>query len=284
MPTPPPPAFDDASPWGRYAPRAGVRALLALAHAVPPPLARLVLLLRRPVKYGVHTPLDVTVWGLKLRLLPRGNMSEQKLLFAPQLFDRTELALLRGTLRPGGCFVDIGANAGVYSFWARRCMGASGRVLAVEPDPEMRRRMAFNVAGNALPGIEVAPLALSDHAGEAELWVDPGQRGQNTLEAGEAARAGGARHKVKVALATLPELLRERGIERVDALKIDIEGHEPPVLRHFFDHAPPALWPALVITEFKPATAAGIEALFTARGYRRRTTTDLNFVFERPPS
>ena len=34
--------------------------------------------------------------------------------------------------------VDIGANAGIYSFWAHRCMGGNGRILAVEPDPEMR--------------------------------------------------------------------------------------------------------------------------------------------------
>lgn len=277
-------AFDDEAPWGRYAPGALAATLLALSHRVPHGLRRAVLLLRRPIKYRVHQPLDVTIWGLKLRLLPRGNMSEQKLLFAPQLFDRDELALLAERLPRGGCFVDVGANAGVYSFWAQRCVGPEGRILAVEPDPEMRRRLAFNIASNALDQIEVCPVALSDHAGSAELQVNLAQRGENTLVAAEAARAGGVRESITVPLDTLLNLLQSRGITRVHALKIDIEGHEPPVLSHFLQHAPPSLWPDLVVTEFKVETAPAIEAMFTERGYRRRSRTQLNFIFERPPS
>lgn len=280
-PTAPIPDFDDGRPWGSYPPSGAVAAALALAHTLPPALAALTRLLRRPVKYGVTTPLDLTVWGLKLRLLPRGNMSEQKLYTAPQLFDRDEFALLARVLRPGGVFVDVGANAGVYSFWAHRCMQGRGRIVAVEPDPEMRRRLAFNARTNGLTDIELCPLALSDHEGSAELQVNPRQRGENTLDLGEARRAGGERTALTVPLTTLLALLQSKGIDKVDALKIDIEGHEPPVLRHFLHHAPQALWPRVVISEFKDQTAGDILALLAARGYRRRETTKLNFVFER---
>lgn len=275
------PDFDDRSPWGTYAPAAGIAAALKLSHSLPPALAALSKLLRRPVKYGVTTPLDLQVWGLKLRLLPRGNMSEQKLYTAPQLFDREELALLQARLKPGGVFVDVGANAGVYSFWAHRCMQGRGRILAVEPDPEMGRRLAFNARQNGLTDIELCPVALSDHEGTAELQVNPRQRGLNTLDTGEAQRAGGERQALTVPLSTLLALLQSRGIGRVDVLKIDIEGHEPPVLRHFLTHAPESLWPGAVISEFKDQTAADILGLFEARGYRRRETTRLNFILER---
>ena len=282
-PLAPPPVFDDASPWGRYVPSLGMGMLLAVSHALPGWLRRLTLVVRRPIKYGVHTPLDVNIWGLQLRLLPRGNMSEQKLLFAPQFFDPEELAQLRERLPAEGCFVDIGANAGVYSLWAHHCMQGRGRIISVEPDPEMRRRLAFNLASNQIGDIEVCPVALSDHAGSAELQVNLAQRGENTLVAAEAQRAGGERQAVTVELDTLLHLLQARGVTRVHALKIDIEGHEPPVLRHFLENAPATLWPDLVITEFKAETAPMIEALFTTRGYRRRTTTRLNFIFERMP-
>lgn len=233
------------------------------------------------MKYGLNQPLDVTIWGLRLRLLPRGNVSEVKLLFAPQLFDRQELAFLASHLPEGGTFVDIGANVGVYSLWAHRCMRGSGRIIAVEPDPEMRRRLQFNLQSNALSNVEVCPVALSDKRGVGELLVNPAQRGQNTLAVEEAKAAGGERVVHKVELDTLEHLLQSRGIKKVDALKIDIEGYEPPVLRHFFEHAPQSLWPKVAITEYKPETAGRIEEQFVSCGYRRVFFNGLNFAFAR---
>lgn len=275
------PDFDDLAPWGRYPPTGWHRLLLAASQRLPPWLRRLVYVLRRPIKTGVDHALDVTIWSMKLRLLPRGNVSEIKLLFAPQLFDRDELALLAAALPNGGVFVDIGANAGVYTFWALRCVQARGRVLAVEPDPEMRRRLAFNLRSNGADNVEVCPVALSDVQGEGELLINPSQRGENTLARDEAERAGGERVVQRVRLQTLLGLLVERGVGQVDALKIDIEGHEPAVLGHFFANAPSTLWPTLAITEYKPSTAAAIQALFASRGYRRVLSNGLNQAFRR---
>jgi len=275
------PDFDSDSPWGTYRPAPGIAALLAVAHALPLALSRLAKLLRRPVKHGVATPLDLEIWGLKLRLLPRGNMSEQKLYTAPKAFDPEELGLLRRRLQPGGVFVDVGANAGIYSFWAHGCMRGHGRILAVEPDPEMRRRLAFNVGTNALTDIEICPVALSDREGSAELQVKPSQRGENTLELGEAQRAGGDRRSLTVPVTTLLALLQSRGLAKIDVLKIDIEGHEPTVLRHFLAHAPETMLPLAVVSEFKDRTAQDILRLFAERGYRQRETTRLNFILER---
>ena len=62
------------------------------------------------------------------------------------------------------------------------------------------------------------------------------------------------------------------------------EGHEPAVLGHFFANAPSTLWPTLAITEYKPSTAAAIEALFVSRGYRRVLSNGLNLAFRRGPA
>jgi FkbM family methyltransferase len=278
------PVFDTSRPWGAYAPKSWQRALLRACHTLPgnwPAAHRLVFALRKPIKYGAGLPLDVVIWGHRLRLLPRGNMSEIKLLFAPQFFDRAELALLAEQLPAGGTFIDIGANVGVFSFWAARCVGPGGRILAVEPDPEMRRRLEFNLHTNACSQVEVCPLALSDRQGEGELLVNPAQRGENTLAHAEAAAAGGERVVQRVPLDTLVHLLASRGVTSIDALKIDIEGYEPVVLGHFFVHAPRELWPRLAITEYKRETAPVIEELFVANGYRRVLFTGLNLAYAR---
>ncbi len=275
------PVFDDIKPWGAYAPKAWQRVLLAATRALPATLRRLVFALRKPIKYGARHALDVTVWDVKLRLLPRGNITETDVLFSPQFFDPEERVMLAAQLQAGGTFVDIGANAGIYSFWANHCMHGRGHVLAVEPDPEMLRRLRFNVQANGMSQVEVCPVALSDHQGVGELLVNPAQRGENTLDVHEAEAVGARRIVQPVELDTLLHLLQSRGISQVDALKIDIEGYEPPVLRHFFANAPSTLWPRLAITEYKPATAAVIEGLFLSNGYRRVLFNGMNFAFAR---
>ncbi|MDA8646659.1 FkbM family methyltransferase [Porticoccaceae bacterium] len=274
------PNFSFHKPWSTYAPSTINAALLKIAHRVPVSMAFLTKPLRRPIKYYLTTPIDLTIWGFKLRLLPRGNMSEQKLYTAPQLFDREELSALKRCLSPGSVFIDVGANIGIYSYWAHKCMQGNGSIIAVEPDSEMRQRLAFNATNNNMTNIEISPVALSDREATAEFYINSNQRGENTLDAEEAARAGGTRSTQTVQLMPLITLIEKYKLRKIDALKIDIEGHEPTVLKHFLTNAPQSLWPKLVISEFKHQTAKDILELFKERGYRQRTTTKLNFILE----
>lgn len=276
------PAFDTDRPWGAFAPAPSHARLLGLSHRLPesvPALRRLVPALRRPMKYGVDHALDVVVWGLRLRLSPRGNKAEGRLLFAPQYFDPEERAFIAEHLRPGGTFVDAGANVGAYTFWAHRCLQGRGRILAIEPDPEMHRRLQFNLHTNGLSEVVAAAVALSDQAGTGELYVKPSQRGSNSLVPPE----GDTDPRVvqKVPLQPLDELLAAHGVTAVDVLKIDIEGLEPRVLKHFFAHAPQSLWPRVVVIEYRPETAPDLDPLFAAAGYRRQFETRLNRGFVR---
>ncbi len=246
---------------------------------MPPQMAWLTRILRHPIKHWTEIPLDLNVWGLRLRLLPKGNVSEQKLYTAPQLFDRDEFIVMSRDLVPGSIFVDIGANAGVYSFWAHRCMQGQGRIIAVEPDPEMMRRLTFNRNTNQLNDIELYQVALSDQEGVAKLLVNPRQRGKNTLEHGN--MASDTRSLIDVRITTLLELLQSCNVDRVDVLKIDIEGHELPVFSHFFQHAPQELWPRILIAESKHEKGDQILRILDRAKYRLRKKTETNSIFER---
>jgi FkbM family methyltransferase len=276
--------FDDSLPWGAYAPGREAARRLRWCQGLPagvPGMYRLMILLRHGLKHSLQTPVDVTIWGLRLRLMPRGNMSETKLLYGPQFFDPEERSFLARRLHAGSTFVDVGMNAGIYTFWAHACMHGEGRILAVEPDPEMRRRVGFNLAANGISNVLIQPTALSDHEGHATLFLNTAQRGENTLVADAASGAPDARSELRVPTTTLLQALQSGGIERVDALKIDIEGHEPAVLQHFMTHADDELLPRALITEYKPQTAPELDRLLSARGYRRSLSTRLNWVFER---
>lgn len=68
---------------------------------------------------------------------------------------------LVGLLRPGMVFFDAGANIGYYSLMAARIVGTTGKVVAFEPDSEVRGWLAENVRRNGMDErIAIHPDAL----------------------------------------------------------------------------------------------------------------------------
>jgi FkbM family methyltransferase len=197
---------------------------------------------------------------------------------SPQFFDPIELQVLAAAIRDGFTFVDLGANVGVYSLFVAGLAGRKARILAVEPQPEIYRRLAFNVAANDLGTIRTLQCAVADRDGTLDLFIDRGNRGQSSI-----AMVTG--EKVSVPCRTLESVLVEAGFDRVDALKIDIEGAEDTVLAPFFATAPPALWPSLILLETSSDRwKVDCVALCIEHGYRETHRTRLNVILERIPT
>lgn len=122
----------------------------------------------------------------------------------------------------GGTFVDAGANIGFYTVMAARRVGPAGQVVAFEMMPDTAAILRRHVALNRLGPVEVVERALSDRAGERiSASVEPGKHGQASIvPAGSAA----GRRIIEVETTTLDAALT--AVERVDLLKIDLEGAE----------------------------------------------------------
>jgi hypothetical protein len=71
----------------------------------------------------------------------------------------------------------------------------------------------------------------------------------NNLAASHVVTGDADGHTVKVAALRLQRILEEAGVDRVDTLKIDVEGYEDRVLIGFFARAPESLWPRAVVIE-----------------------------------
>jgi hypothetical protein len=69
-------------------------------------------------------------------------------------------------------------------------------------------------------------------------------------------------------------------VDHVDALKLDIEGHELPVLTAFFDTAPQALWPKLILLEVSKHGDTPAYDLCLAQGYRLAQRTRINALLQ----
>lgn len=136
--------------------------------------------------------------------------------------DPRMLAYLERILHPGDVVVDVGASIGVVALLAAK-IGC--RVLAIEAERANYERLRGNIVLNDLK-VEPLRLAITDHRGTGTLYVfPPNRRGHHTLARDDAAIA-----TQTVECATIDEFLETRGIERVDLLKIDVEGAEPEAL------------------------------------------------------
>jgi len=231
------------APFGNLAPTAAQAAIISLAQrtklkrgAFRPWMSRLVNLLR-------SGPVDVTYQGAAFRFYHQASATERGALFNPD-YNREELDFLRGYVPAGGSFVDVGANVGTYALPLARHVGASGRVIAIEPHPITRARLAFNRAASGLTQVTLVAAAAGDADGDLMIETDGDNLGASHVVTGQASV-----HAIKVPARTLQGILGEAGVARVDALKIDVEGFEDRVLTGFFATAPQTLWPRAVVIE-----------------------------------
>jgi FkbM family methyltransferase len=139
------------------------------------------------------------------------------------------LRLVEALVAPGQVIVDAGASVGLFTSRMARLVGPSGRVHAFEPNPQRHARLR-SLAGRRRP-IVLHPVALSDTAGEAQLWI-PRVEGHVFAERAFLDDHGGDRASadpVAVSLATFDAELGEDR-DRVAFIKCDVEGHEAAVL------------------------------------------------------
>lgn len=148
----------------------------------------------------------------------------QRNLFLYGDYERNTMRHVRRLIRPGDTVVDIGGNIGFYALEMAR-LNAPGRLISLEPNPAALDRFKANWQLNPAPkNIELLEHGLADKPGSFTLSFNRGNLGS-------ASAFGNAPERVEVKVDTLDAVLDSKGIERVDVIKIDIEGGELSALR-----------------------------------------------------
>lgn len=136
-------------------------------------------------------------------------------------FERDIVTLIERLTPAGAVVFDIGANVGAHTLRFAKLVGPSGRVFAFEPTDYAYGKLEKNLSLNAFPQVEALQLALSDHAaarqtvGFRSSWRSDRRQMPSTSI---------------VDFVTLDDWCRHRGIAHVDVVKLDVDGHEYPVL------------------------------------------------------
>lgn len=184
----------------------------------------------RPLFYRRLSSLPPTLRRARLRSGGRFDFDlsdyTQAQAFLTRRYDPALIRFLCSRLGPGSLYVDAGAHVGFVAF-AVALARPQARVLALEPHPANFARLRSHLTINGCTNVEIEQLAAGAARGTAILSSEgEGSDYHRVLPADQAAGAAG----VEVPVVSLDELADERGIDRIELLKLDVEGHEPAVL------------------------------------------------------
>jgi FkbM family methyltransferase len=180
----------------------------------------------------IHVPISPTEG---FRIMHHGHVIENELFWKGiKGWEQVSLELWMRLCRLSSVICDIGANTGVYALTAK-AVNLSAKVVAVEPVERVFRKLEANVLLNNW-NIRTVNAAVSDHTGTAVLYDLPQLDHvlSVSLEADWNNKSSALR-PVEVPCITVTDLLDEIGASKVDLLKIDVETHEPAVLRGFHE-------------------------------------------------
>ena len=164
-------------------------------------------------------------WGDELLLSPSFHIDRNILVFGN--YDDALHQFIESRVTPGMICMDVGANLGEMALHMARLAGGTGKVYAFEPVPVVFDRLRQHVDRNGYAGIiEPVQIALGDRSGERVMALAD----ENADNQGLASIVNLDRREVPgravVSGTTLDEFVKQRGIHRLDLIKVDIQGAE----------------------------------------------------------
>jgi len=143
-------------------------------------------------------------------------------------FDPYGILYLKKNLKEGDVFIDAGANVGSYTLIAAKQVGSTGRVFAFEPAGEIYNMLYENITLNGYQNVKAEKKALLDKNTTIDLFL------ANKINLGMSSiyhhdtESGGVE---KVVAVRLDDYVNNQNINRIDLIKIDVEGSEMYALK-----------------------------------------------------
>ena len=156
------------------------------------------------------------------------NERVSRTLYLYRTFEPAISALLPKLIKPGDVVADAGANFGYFTVLAARAAGPGGKIFAFEPDPRNIERLQAVIDANGAKQVELVKVGLFDRVGPVTFNL--GNEAEDNLGSSSIIEKGNGRAQIEIQVTTLDEFARERGVDRIDLMKMDIEGAEVEAL------------------------------------------------------
>jgi FkbM family methyltransferase len=202
--------------------------------------------------------------NVKLAIHPNNEMS--RISYVTKTYEEETMNFLKRELSQDDVVLDIGANNGYYSLL---CSTIAKKVIAFEPSPRDFSRLKENKELNKFDHLIIENFGLSDSEKKLEMLIaNDYHSGQNTLES-KFVYDISLKEKITIDLKPLDSYIKKANINKIDVIKIDVDGHEMNVLRgaeFVFSKMKPRAIIFEIVTEW-PEKKADIEKFFTDLGY-----------------
>jgi len=192
----------------------------ALLDSIPRAVMKRALFLRHHVKYTKNRLVKnviINLGGSKFKCI-----DIESLRFLSPKFESWVWGYLN--LKEGDVFVDVGANIGRYTISVAKIVGNKGLVIAVEPYPENYKTLVKNVRLNDLKNVVAVNIAAWSRKRELKLFIG-NTHGHHSV------KKNFGLGSISVQGEALDDVLNKLGVEKVDFIKIDVEGAELEVLK-----------------------------------------------------
>jgi len=144
---------------------------------------------------------------MELRL---DDLVQAYIFWSPMGYDRHAIATVKRYVRPGDVFLDLGANVACYSLIAAKLVGAGGRVVAVEPDPDNFVRLCRDIKLNSFSQVVAINKGISDTRDVLRLYRDmTGNSGAHAF-----VTCGAPNDAIDVEVNTIDTIVQDLGLKR----------------------------------------------------------------------
>lgn len=170
-------------------------------------------------KKVVHT----TINGYALLVL--ANEDVGRAILYDRKFEDADVKFLAGVIPDDAICIDVGANVGYFTMLFAK-LSPRGNVYAFEPLQLNASLLRASAALNRYDNIETFEVAVGNAIGETSLTQSSDGAYSSIIDTKRAP----AERTVTVGLTTLDHFVENRGIPKIDVLKIDVEGAEALVV------------------------------------------------------
>ena len=267
---------DNSSSFGHYEPSFIVKIIIYITRNIGTNWfsKRIIFLLRKIAILFSKDCIDTNLFNAKLRLYTKGNVSEKRALFSPQIFEKDERDFIKDKCQDNSVFIDIGSNIGLYSFSVGSVYKnfKNTKIFSIEPHPSLFQRLVYNAEQNIDIPIYPREMALMDKSGEFKLDTPVENLGQ-----GKVSNSG----EHTVIAKNLIDFINDENIKNISAMKIDVEGNEESVIIPFINNSNRKLLPLIIIIENNNVSwKTDLIKILEEKGYLIKKKTRMNYILE----
>jgi len=185
------------------------------------------------MKELIYRLLDIASLGRGLKRTINGHqlrLPTRYFKYFPSTYEAENFEFLAQSCKPGAVIIDIGAHIGLFSVIASQVTGKGGKVYAFEPAPSTYELLQKTLAINHTdPVIETFQKAVGRETGKITFFIsdDKADNSNSLVDYKDDRRL----HGIDIDVISIDAFVKEKKINRLDFIKIDVEGAEYDTLR-----------------------------------------------------